>query len=282
MTTERNAKPDDHAIMMAVLTKPEALRQAHLCFARYSVLNQVLVFVQCGERGIEFGPIATFMDWKKRGRSVRKGQQALGMFMPRGGRGRAEATEPQTIQADDGLAVVATIEGAEDQPTRRRFFWKNAWFVLSQTEESEGEDNSHELPEVLDKSLWNLQMACQKYGIEEAPRASTNVEAEGETCKEAQTFYHLAYCAFGHTPESFRYDPESLFHRIQVSYVALLIMGMIGHPETLAVRDHLLPVVSGMVLEENFQQHCIRAANALFQAGLEGAILSEPALTADD
>ena len=41
-----------------------------------------LALVQCAERGIAPGPIATFMGWKDKGRWVRKGERAIVLCMP--------------------------------------------------------------------------------------------------------------------------------------------------------------------------------------------------------
>jgi hypothetical protein len=68
--------------LIEAVTKPGLLAAAYNSFHSYSIGNQVLAMVQCNQRGITPGPIATFPAWKEKGRHVKKGERALTLCMP--------------------------------------------------------------------------------------------------------------------------------------------------------------------------------------------------------
>ena len=87
-------------LLSRALTEPGLVSRAYSAFHGYSVGNQLLAFVQCAERGITPGPIATFMGWKDKGRYVRKGEKAITLCQPvtqaqgdRGSAGRRTGAE---------------------------------------------------------------------------------------------------------------------------------------------------------------------------------------------
>src|SRR4051812_14832400 len=63
-------------------TEPGIISRAYSAFHGYSVANQMIALVQCEQRGVTPGPIATFMGWKDKGRYVRKGERAIVLCMP--------------------------------------------------------------------------------------------------------------------------------------------------------------------------------------------------------
>ena len=63
-------------------TKAGTLHEAYSRFWNYSLGNQVLALIQCRERGIEPGALASFNRWKELGRHVRKCHRALELCMP--------------------------------------------------------------------------------------------------------------------------------------------------------------------------------------------------------
>ena len=73
--------------------------------------------MQCHERGLEPGPMATYPRWKELGRNVRKGEKALALCMPITIKRKAETADDT---AEEGIYT--------------RFVYKSRWFVLSQTE----------------------------------------------------------------------------------------------------------------------------------------------------
>src|SRR5206468_12490470 len=108
-------------LLSRALTEPGVLSRAYTALHGYSICNQILAFVQCAERGIPPGPIATFMGWKDKGRYVRKGEKAIVLCMP------VTIKRKPTDEAGGG--------GEEGKPeTFTRFVYRSHWFVLAQTE----------------------------------------------------------------------------------------------------------------------------------------------------
>ena len=115
--------PPQFADLLArALTEPGIISTAYTAFHGYSLGNQILAFVQCTERGITPGPIATFMGWKDKGRFVRKGEKALVLCMPITAKRKAE-DRPVTDTSDDGKPETFT-----------RFIYRPNWLVLAQTD----------------------------------------------------------------------------------------------------------------------------------------------------
>src|SRR4051794_13301529 len=100
------------------VSDPGILSRAYSAFHGYSIGNQLLAMFQCAARGIEPGPIATFMGWKEKGRSVRKGEKAIVLCMP--------VTCKRSIEDEE--------TGSEQAHTFTRFVYRPHWFVVSQTE----------------------------------------------------------------------------------------------------------------------------------------------------
>src|SRR6266478_7467876 len=69
-------------LLNRALTEPGVISKAYTAFHGYSIGNQILALVQCAERGITPGPIATFPKWKELGRYVRKGEKAIRLCQP--------------------------------------------------------------------------------------------------------------------------------------------------------------------------------------------------------
>ena len=62
-------------LLASAVTEPGVLSAAYRQFHNYSIGNQLLAWAQCQTRGIQPGPIATFVGWKEKGRHVRKGER---------------------------------------------------------------------------------------------------------------------------------------------------------------------------------------------------------------
>src|SRR4051794_37531830 len=114
----QTTQPDFATLLDRAISEPGILSTAFAAFHGYSIGNQLLALVQCMERGIDPGPIATFMGWKEKGRSVMKGEKAIVLCMP------------VTCKRDGE----ATADEPNPKPqTFTRFVYKPHWFVLSQT-----------------------------------------------------------------------------------------------------------------------------------------------------
>ena len=71
-------------LLQSAVQEPGILSRAYSQFHSYSLGNQLLAMMQCHQRGIEPGPMATFPGWKALGRHVRKGEKALTLCMCQG------------------------------------------------------------------------------------------------------------------------------------------------------------------------------------------------------
>src|SRR5438105_10405779 len=144
-------------LLQRAVSEPGLISRAYSAFHGYSIGNQLLALVQCVERRLEPGPIATFMGWKAKGRSVRKGQKALVLCMP------VTCKRRPTDDVDDQDAKA---------PTFTRFIYRPHWFVLGQTEGAAVEppaleqwDASRALAElrIAEESFTMLDGNCQGY-----------------------------------------------------------------------------------------------------------------------
>src|SRR5216684_9198569 len=106
------------SLLQEAVTKPGIVSKAYSAFHGYSIGNQILALVQCAERGITPGPIATFMGWKEKGRFVRKGEKAIVLCMPITAKRKAE-DQRVTPASDDRKSETFT-----------RFVYRPNWFVL--------------------------------------------------------------------------------------------------------------------------------------------------------
>ena len=69
-------------LLRQAVEEPGIISKAYSQFHNYSFGNQLLAWVQCLQREITPGPIATFQRWKELGRHVKKGEKALMLCMP--------------------------------------------------------------------------------------------------------------------------------------------------------------------------------------------------------
>src|SRR4051812_29319926 len=178
-------------LLNEAITKPGLLLKAYSYFHNYSVGNQVLAISQCGMRGIEPGPIATFPAWKERKRYVKKGERALMLCMP-----------------------ITFKDKTDPDAVRTGFVYKNRWFVLSQTEGEPVE------PEVA--PTWNRELALKNLSITETAFDLTDGNTQGYARKRSiaisplavlphkTTFHELAHVVLGHTAEADFSDAEAL------------------------------------------------------------------------
>src|SRR5262245_33596002 len=70
------------ALLQRAISEAGKISEAYRAFHNFSIGNQLLAAMQCGERGLPLGPLATFPGWKVKGRHVRRGERALWLWMP--------------------------------------------------------------------------------------------------------------------------------------------------------------------------------------------------------
>jgi hypothetical protein len=147
-------------LLQSAVTEPGIISAAYRQFHSYSIGNQILALVQCAERGIPPGPIATFMGWKDKGRYVRKGEKAITLCQPVTAKRTTEASEETSDSDADQHAEVFT-----------RFIYRPHWFVLSQTD---GQDMAP-----MPVPAWDQAQALETLCIVEEPFSMTDGNCQG-------------------------------------------------------------------------------------------------------
>jgi hypothetical protein len=131
-------------LLSRAVNEPGVISNAYRQFHNYSFGNILLAAVQCAQRGLALGPMATYPRWQALGRQVRKGEKALTLC------------QPVTIKRK------ADVGAQDDQPEMLiRFTFRNNWFVLAQTD---GAD----VP-VMDLPTWERSRALSALDVTEAP-----------------------------------------------------------------------------------------------------------------
>jgi antirestriction protein ArdC len=245
-------------LLNEAVTKRGLLAAAYNAFHSYSTGNQVLAMVQCQQRGITAGPLATFPAWKDKGRYVKKGEKALMLCMP-------------------------VTRKNEDDETYTSFIYRNRWFVLSQTEGAEIEqpnpptwDKSHALAELgiteIDFDLidGNVMGYAKKRSIAISPLAFAPFKT---------LFHELAHVVLKHTEEADFSDtdqtPKSL-REVEAECVALILCESLNLSGADYARGYIQNWLSGEVIPEKSAQKIFRAADRILKAGAPVA-MAEPA-----
>lgn len=206
MEKKEQARPDWMALLETILEKPGLLGDYYSAFHNYSVGNQALAVSQLYERGIAVGPIASFNAWKKKGRSVMKGQKAIGLWMPITLTGKSKASAE-----DDN-------EPAQPGVPRRIFVMRNNWFALSQTQvdptaqsqdDAQGQPNDlgevdNQEPEASEVQ-WSQSLALSKLGVRLEPFENVNGNIQGYAYSAQRRIAINPLAAFPH---------KTLFHEL--------------------------------------------------------------------
>src|SRR5262249_9423620 len=116
-TTTMPDRPTFASLLKAAVSQPGAIARAYSAFHSFSVGNQLLAAMQCAERGLPLGPLASFQAWKGKGRHVTSGERALWLWMP--------------LTCSAALTQAA---GTEETQSVTRFALKPHWFVYAQTD----------------------------------------------------------------------------------------------------------------------------------------------------
>ena len=244
-------------LLQNAVTEPGILSRAYQQFHSYSLGNQLLAMVQCHERAIQPGPMATYPRWKELGRQVRKGEKALTLCMPITIKRKGE-----TADADD--AEVFT-----------RFVYKARWFVLSQTE---GEPVAE--PEILS---WDAARALAALDVEQIPFESTDGNCLGYARDRAiainpvnplphkTRFHELAHVLLGHTAEGVQADgdrtPRSQ-RECEAEAVALVCCAALELPGVEECRGYIQSWWGqGQEIPERSAQRVLKVADQILKAG---------------
>jgi len=255
-----NLTPSWQKILHDAITQPGIIHDAYTRFHDYSMGNQMLALSQCHSRGLEAGPIGTFMHWRESGRHVKKGEKALMLCMP------VTCKSKQTVTADDGSE-------SEQESAFTRFVYRNNWFVLAQTDGQPYQ--SPEIPE------WDKTTALAKLEIAEVAFAeldgNTQGYAQGKSVAVSpmaalphKTLFHeLAHVVLGHTVEGSLNDGERTprnLREVEAESVALLCCESLGLPGAEFSRGYIQSW--GNEIPERSAQKIFHAADQILKAGV--------------
>jgi antirestriction protein ArdC len=237
------------------VSRPGTVSAAYSAFHGYSVGNQLLALLQCHERGIQPGPIATFLHWKELGRSVRKGEKALTLCQP-----RTYAKRREDEDAAEELRVI--------------FTYRRGWFVLSQTD---GEP--YTAPPC---PGWDRTLALRTLGITEVPFEHTDGNVLGYAVKgkiavsplspfpAKTTFHELAHCLLHHDQEhrEGRELPRSM-KEVEAEAVALICLEALALDGAVFARGYIQSWLCGEAIPEQNARRIFHAADSILRAGRE-------------
>jgi hypothetical protein len=245
------------ALLQAAIDEPGKIHEAYFAFHSYSVGNQILALIQCQQRGIQPGPLATFNRWKERGRHVRKGEKAIELVMP--------------------VTVKRTIEHEQDEPEQvafTRFVPRRNWFVLAQTDGAEYA--TEPLP------TWDGARALQTLGIEQIPfdhldgnvwgfaRGKQVAVSRLSPMPDRTLLHEIAHVILGHTSEGIEQDgprtPRNL-REVEAEGVALLCAAALGLNGAEYSRGYLHHWLNGNEIPERSCQRMFKAADVILRAG---------------
>ncbi len=269
MSPASTFSPPQFADLLArALTEPGIVSTAYTAFHGYSIGNQILALVQCAERGLPPGPIATFMGWKDKGRYVRKGEKAIVLWMPITAKRKAKDDQPVNDGTDDGKPETFT-----------RFIYRPNWFVLAQTDGQDIEpvtipewDQARALETlgIVEEVFTGMDGNCQGYARQRSIAVSPVAELPHKT-----RFHELAHVVLGHTAEAEAglsdsdMTPRSL-REVEAEAVALVCLEALGLPGVDHSRGYLQywnARLGAEPIPERSAQRVFKAADQILKAG---------------
>ncbi len=243
-------------LLESAVTEPGLISNAYRQFHNYSFGNQLLAWVQCVERGLQPGPMATYPRWKELGRHVRKGEKAITLCMPvTVKRERAEADDPDVFT---------------------RFVYKPHWFVLAQT------DGEPIAPASLPMPTWDADRALTTLQIAEIPFDAMDGNTLGyardrsiainpvNPMPHKTRFHELAHVLLGHTAEGAQHDGEVTPRSLrECEAVALLCCAALEVPGVEYARGYIQSWWgTGNPIPERSAQRVLRVADQILKAGV--------------
>jgi antirestriction protein ArdC len=254
-------KPQWVRLLHEALTTPGSLSDCYSQFHRFSFLNQIEAWSQCVMRGIQPGPIACYKAWQAKGRQVRKGEQAIRLWMP------INRTVKETKQ-----------EGTREFEVTRwwtEFRYLPRWFVLAQTE---GEPLEPEpIPE------WDLSRALAELNVSLVPYSEINGNCQGYAFRRSiavnplaanphkTRFHELAHVVLGHTDrDALMVDSRELTRDIaelEAEAVALICAESLGLAGAAESRGYIQHWYSGSEVPSESAKRIFAAADKILKAG---------------
>jgi antirestriction protein ArdC len=244
-------------LLRSAVSDPGVLSAAYRQFHNYSLGNQLLAWSQCLERGIQPGPIASFMGWKEKGRYVKKGEKAITLCMPVTVKHRRE------------------LEEGEDVEVFIRFIYRPNWFVLAQTDAEALAE--HSIP------AWDADRTLAALHVQEIPFDHLDGNCLGFARERSiainpvnplphkTRFHELAHVLLGHTTEGEQNDgeitPRSL-RECEAEAVAMLCCAALELPGVEFSRGYIQNWWgAGNPIPERSAQRILRAADQILKAG---------------
>lgn len=257
-------------LLEEAVTKPGTLHEAYSRFWNYSLGNQILALIQCHDRGIEPGPLASFNRWKELGRHVKKGEKAITLCMPI----KIKCREWDQQRQDAGLIVG---EESTENGHRTVFVFKRNWFVLSQT------DGEPYRPEPMPQ--WDKERALASLDIREESFKLVDGNCQGYATPARRiaispvavlpwktTFHEMAHLLLGHIGQDPLSDfevPAKCIREVEAEAVALLCCDALGLEGAACCRGYIQSWISGDGIPEHSAQKIMKAATAILKAGID-------------
>ncbi len=258
-----HAVPNWQQLLSEALTKPGIVSEAYARFHNYSLGNQILALVQCAERGIAPGPIATYPGWQALGRYVKRGEKALILCMPVTSKRRIKA------EREDGT------EGDREE-VFTRFVYRNNWFVLAQTEGHEYQ------PEPMPQ--WDAERALTALNITREPFDELNGNVQGYAKRgrivavspiaelpHKTLFHELAHVLLEHLEQGALTDSEKTprnLAEVEAESVAMLCCESLALAGAERCRGYIQGWAKGATsIPERSAQRIFHAADQIIKAG---------------
>jgi hypothetical protein len=251
---QTSTAPSFADLLATVATEPGRLSTAFRAFHGYSLGNQLLALLQCLQRGITPGPIATFAGWKAKGRFVRKGEKAITLCMPVTVRRKATTDE-------------------DEDATFTTFVLRPHWFVISQTDGAACEapapgawDRARALAalDVTEKAFDLLDGNVLGY-------AAGRTIAISPLAGFATTVHELAHIVLGHATAAAGAPTDRATREVEAEGVALLVLGTLEQPGLDEARGYIQHWLGQHPINERTAQRIFKAADTILRAGLDQA-----------
>jgi antirestriction protein ArdC len=247
-------------LLNEAVNKEVVLSSAYSKFYNYSVGNQLLAWIQCVDRGIEVGPIATYKKWNELGRKVQKGAKAISLYIP---------SQFKVKDKDSS--------GKEVEKVIKYFALKPNWFVLSQTE---GEDYVQEIK----TPDFNVDLALSSLGITVEKFSHPNGNCQGYAKVESKVIsvsplaqfphktriHEIAHCLLHSKDGGLFADGAELpkdskeVEAESVAYIVISLLGLEGQKES---RGYIQNWLGSNEIAEKSAQRIFGAVEKILKAG---------------
>jgi len=265
--------PDWGELLVKAVDTPGIVSDAYQRFWNFSVGNQLLAWAQCNQRGIELGPIHTFVGWKDLGRHVKKGEKAITLCMPVTLNRQRDQSAPNDA---DGGEPSDSAEPPSKAAPRTIFVYRPHWFVLWQTEGKEYVPM--ELPQ------WSEARALSALKVERVPFRHADGNAQGYAVGRqvavspvasmpARTLMHeLAHLELGHTAEVQRMDDDDSrtprdLREVEAECVAMICCSSLRLGGEEFSRAYIQGWLKDQTIPDRSAQKIFRAADRILKAG---------------